>query len=93
MGPTQPTSSGATVAIGRRALSARYRLGRARRGNTLMALLFLAPALLIYGLFMILPFFGTLYLSLTNWDGYAELAKAQFVGLDNDVQLLRDPDF
>ena len=88
MGPSQPTSSGASVAIGRRALSARYRLDRARRGHSLIALVFLAPALVIYGVFMVYPFLGSLYLSLTEWNGFDAIPR--FIGLDNFVRLLQD---
>ena len=88
MGPTQPTASGTSVAVGRRALSARYRLGRARRGHTLMALAFLAPALIVYGVFMVYPFLGSLYLSLTEWNGFDAIPR--FIGLDNYVRLWTD---
>jgi raffinose/stachyose/melibiose transport system permease protein len=88
MGPSQPTASGTSVAVGGRALSARYRLGRARRGQTLMALAFLAPALVIYGVFMVYPFLGSLYLSLTEWNGFDAIPR--FIGLDNYVRLLND---
>ena len=89
MGPSQPTSSGATVALGRRALSGRYGIRRARRGGYVMAFLFLLPAALIYGLFMIAPFLNSVYLSLTDWDGYAVVPN--FVGLANYAELLADP--
>ncbi len=88
MGPSQPTASGASVALGRRALSARYRMGRARRGHLLLAAAFLAPAVLIYGYFMVVPFANSLYLSLTSWNGFD--AIPQFIGLDNYVELLGD---
>lgn len=91
MGPAQPTSSGASLAIGRRALSARYGLSRARAGDLRLALLFLAPAVLIYVVFMVLPFLNTLYLSLTDWNGFEPVP--QFVGLQNYVELFGDEEF
>lgn len=42
--------------------------------------LFLGPALLLYGVFVLLPAANALWMSLTRWDG---LGKAVFVGLDN----------
>jgi raffinose/stachyose/melibiose transport system permease protein len=88
MGPSQPTASGASAAIGRRALSPRYRFGRARGGTGLLALAFLAPALVIYGVFMVYPFLGSLYLSLTEWNGFEAIPR--FIGLDNYIRLITD---
>jgi ABC-type sugar transport system permease subunit len=52
---------------------------------------FLLPALTIYGLFMVWPLVGTVYYSLTSWDGYAP--TKDFVGLENYRVLLNDPAF
>jgi len=51
--------------------------------------LFLLPAIVLYAVFMIYPFFQSIYLSLTNWDG-AQPVKT-FVGLANYEQLVHDP--
>jgi raffinose/stachyose/melibiose transport system permease protein len=88
MGPSQPSASGVSVALGRRALSARYRMGRARRGQLGLAVAFIAPAALIYAYFMVAPFLNTIWLSLTSWDGFALVPE--FIGFDNYARLLGD---
>lgn len=52
-------------------------------------ILFLLPAIVLYIVFMVYPFFQSIYLSMTSWDG-AQQVK-QFVGLDNYVTLVQDP--
>jgi ABC-type sugar transport system permease subunit len=54
----------------------------------LMAAAFLAPAVLIYGYFMVVPFLNSIYLSFTEWNGFD--AVPQWVGLDNYVRLFGD---
>ncbi len=51
--------------------------------------LFLLPALVIFTAFVIYPLLGSLYYSLTSWDGLDP--NLQFVGLANFQQLLSDP--
>jgi len=55
-----------------------------RRQQARYAVLFVAPALLIYLVFMIYPFLNTIYLSFTNWDGIT--ANKDWVGLSNYVR-------
>jgi len=50
--------------------------------------LFLLPALVIFTAFVIYPILGSLYYSLTDWDGLA--TSLHFVGLANFQQLLSD---
>ena len=70
--------------------------GGRRRGTThksqqtRLAILFLIPALAVYLAFMVYPFFSTVYLSLTNWNGVAE-AK-DFVGFSNYAKMFGDGD-
>jgi raffinose/stachyose/melibiose transport system permease protein len=52
-----------------------------RRQQARYAVLFIAPGLLIYLVFMIYPFLNTIYLSFTNWDGIT--ANKDWVGLSN----------
>jgi raffinose/stachyose/melibiose transport system permease protein len=54
------------------------------------AVLFVAPAFLLYFVFMLYPFLNSFYFSLTSWNG-ATLVKP-FVGLANYGEMLRDPD-
>jgi multiple sugar transport system permease protein len=63
-------------------------LGRAR------ASVFVAPGLALVAVFLVFPALWTLYLGLTNYTltGIAA-ARPEFVGLDNYVAALTDPDF
>lgn len=65
--------------------------GRRRRSSWPLVALFVLPSVVIYVLFMVWPFVGTLQLSLHAWDGYA--ATKTFVGLDNYIALANDGDF
>jgi raffinose/stachyose/melibiose transport system permease protein len=56
-----------------------------RRQQTRYAVLFIAPALLIYLVFMIYPFLNTIYLSFTNWNGIAP--QKEWVGISNYVRI------
>lgn len=64
--------------------------GRPRTSWSVVAL-FVLPALVIYLLFMVYPFLGTISLSLQEWDGFA--AERTFVGLDNYFALIADGAF
>ena len=57
--------------------------------------MFVAPALLVLGLFFALPVASALALSLTDFDLYAlaDPAHLRFVALDNYIELLRTPIF
>src|SRR5262245_17095408 len=61
-----------------------------RRQQVLLAFLFLTPATIILVTFMGLPFLDTILLSLRSWDG---ISSAEWIGLDNYTQLLRDQIF
>ncbi len=56
-----------------------------RRQQARCAVLFLAPGLLIYLVFMVYPFLNTIYLSFTNWDGVSP--NKDWVGLSNYVRI------
>jgi raffinose/stachyose/melibiose transport system permease protein len=53
--------------------------------------LFLAPALVLYAAFVIVPMVLAVYYSLFNWNGLGPLDK--FIGLDNYTRALGDPVF
>lgn len=55
--------------------------------EVLVAYLFLAPALLLFLIFIAVPFFGTFGLSLFSWDMFT---PARFVGLANYQKLVSD---
>jgi multiple sugar transport system permease protein len=63
--------------------------------STRTAWLFLTPALLVLGMFFILPVIGALGLSLTDYDLYAlaDIHNLRFVGLHNYWALLQRPLF
>jgi ABC-type sugar transport system permease subunit len=52
---------------------------------------FLAPALLLYGLFFLYPALRTFYVALTSWNGIDPHLK--YIGLANFRELARDPVF
>jgi raffinose/stachyose/melibiose transport system permease protein len=56
-----------------------------RRQQARYAVLFIAPGLIIYLVFMIYPFLNTVYLSFTNWDGIT--ANKDWVGLSNYARI------
>jgi multiple sugar transport system permease protein len=65
------------------------------RDSARAAWLFLAPALVVIGVFFFVPVVAALALSVTDYDLYAiaNPANAQFVGLANYAQLIRTPLF
>ncbi len=63
---------------------------RATGRRAVTAWLFLAPALIVLIVFTVYPMIQAVYLSLTN---YNLIRAAEFIGLDNYVELFRDPAF
>jgi multiple sugar transport system permease protein len=63
---------------------------RFARKQAITAWLFLAPALVVLAAFTLYPMVQAAYLSLTN---YNLIRAAEWVGLDNYVELFRDPSF
>jgi multiple sugar transport system permease protein len=62
----------------------------ARHQQRIAPALFLAPALLLFTLYVLWPIVQSLRLSLYDWDG---LGTPQWVGLANYAELLHDADF
>lgn len=60
-------------------------------GDNLVVALFLAPAFILFLIFLIYPIFRSVYYSLFNWNGLGPATR--FVGLNNFVQILTDPVF
>jgi ABC-type sugar transport system permease subunit len=85
------TAASTPTGLGRFVARRRSRPGRRRRTSSPLVALFVLPSVVIYGLFMVYPFLGTIYLSLTSWDGFA--ATKDFVGLDNYRVLFQDAEF
>ena len=57
---------------------------------TLMPVLFIAPALLFFVVYVILPIFQSFYISFHEWDGLGEM---EWVGLGHYINLLDDDRF
>src|SRR5215210_8663235 len=51
-------------------------------------ILFVLPALILYLIFMVYPFFRSIYFSFTNWNGVT--AVKEWVGLANYPELIGD---
>lgn len=66
------------------------RLSRNIRDNTVVAL-FLAPAFILFIIFLIYPIARSVYYSLFNWNGLGPATR--FVWLNNFQQILTDPVF
>jgi raffinose/stachyose/melibiose transport system permease protein len=62
------------------------RTRRAQRAATLRPWLFLAPALTLYIVFLVLPMLFTLYTSFFSWDGLSPMREMVFVGFGNYVR-------
>ncbi|MEU5595015.1 sugar ABC transporter permease [Streptomyces sp. NPDC020298] len=62
---------------------------RTRRRQSVVAYLFLAPALLFYAVFLLLPLGFALLLSMSRWTGF-RLGDIEPVGLDNFAALFAD---
>ena len=61
-----------------------------RHQMALVPWLFLAPAIALFGVYVIAPIFQSMAISLYDWDG---MGKPKFIGLANYVELWSDPDF
>ena len=61
-----------------------------RHQMALVPWLFLAPAVVLFGVYVIAPIFQSMAISLYEWDG---MGKPKFIGLGNYVELWSDPDF
>jgi multiple sugar transport system permease protein len=61
-----------------------------RHQKTIAPWLFLAPALVMFCVYVIAPIFESMALSLYDWDG---LGTPEFIGLQNYFDLWEDPDF
>ena len=62
-----------------------------RKVKPLIVLSFLAPGLILFTYFGIIPLFRSFYYSLTDWNGFT--ADKVFTGLENYKNLLSDPSF
>lgn len=67
------------------------RAARYEREQVLTAALFLAPALLVLGVFVFYPIVSAGYISLTSWNGFSPIKE--FIGIGNYVRLAGDPEF
>ena len=82
MGGKMAITTQAGIKASRRTLARKW-VNRNKTG-----LLFILPALVMYMIFFINPFFTSIYYSLTRWNGVDPVK--QFVGLQNYLHLLQD---
>jgi len=76
---------------GSRRAPRRARRGRYEPEQLWTAAFFLAPALVVLGVFVLYPAVSAAYISLTSWDGFSPVKE--FIGLDNYLRLAQDPEF
>ncbi len=62
-----------------------------RKTDTLSAILFLSPTLIVFGTFILFPVIFSFYLSFQQWNMFG--AEKTFVGIDNYAAILQSPDF
>jgi raffinose/stachyose/melibiose transport system permease protein len=58
--------------------------------NTLTAYMLLFPALILFLIFVLIPFIYEFWISLHQWDGFGEM---KFIGVHNYVALVKDTQF
>ena len=93
---TQVAATAATTdpAVARRAKARRATSGPAGSGNGrkwLEILLFVTPALVLMGLFVVYPIISAVRMSYYSWKGFGPMDN--FVGLDNYTSVLTDEVF
>lgn len=64
------------------------RARRLRRHEARAGWLFLAPSLLFFLIFLVLPFFFAVFLSLSDWGGY-DITRIKFLGFENFAKILQ----
>lgn len=62
-----------------------------KRGHGLAPYLFLAPAVLVFSVFVIYPFGSSVATSFTDWNGLSD--TSQFIGFANYLEIAQDPVF
>lgn len=67
-----------------------FKMTMSRKEHLILAC-FIAPAFIVYSMFLLGPVLGSFYYSLTNWNGFYQ--TMDFVGLRNFVNLLEDDVF
>lgn len=65
-------------------------MSKTKKKNRGTVISFLAPALVIYSVFLILPMIQTLYYSFTQWNGVSDKV---FVGIRNYAEMFQDKDY
>ncbi len=63
------------------------RIAQHRRRASLAPYLWILPAILVYGIFKLVPLISGIYMALLRWDGIAE---PRFIGLRNFEKILND---
>ena len=71
------------------AFSRQTTLNKVVRRENIIGWLFVVPALLMYALFVLVPLLMSIQYSFVRWNGFGPMT---WVGLDNYVRVLQDPD-
>lgn len=58
------------------------------RQDAIAGWLFMTPALLVLGIFLVIPIIFAIYYSLTDWNGISPPTEANYIGMENYQQLL-----
>jgi multiple sugar transport system permease protein len=66
-------------------------LWKLRKSEGFSAFLFLSPTLIIFSTFILFPVFFSFYLSFQQWNMFS--TETAFVGFDNYIRLLQNPEF
>lgn len=85
------TTRAAPTTGGRRGPSRPRRRRSYNREEVITAFAFIAPALVVLGVFVLYPIVSAAHISLTSWNGFDPVKE--LVGLDNYAQLAHDPAF
>ena len=86
---TQPEPAGPPHGARRTAALPRQRRGQWR--NAALGYAFIAPAGVLFIVFILAPFVGAVPIALLDWDLLRPASQTRFVGLDNFRMLLDDP--
>ncbi|CAN5593804.1 sugar ABC transporter permease [soil metagenome] len=62
-----------------------------RKGDVWIALLFLSPTLVVFGVFILFPIIFSFYLSFQSWDLFT--SEHTFIGMANYQAIMQDPTF
>lgn len=60
------------------------------RQDAIAGWLFMAPVLIVFGVFVVIPILFAIYFSLTDWNGISPIGEASYIGLRNYKNVIVD---